>query len=482
MTMTPLIGFAPDADPTTPGVMTDCDGLLPTMKGFKALGSGLSTGLPTLASACQSITVVRKPDDTRRIIAATQTKLYEGATTAWSDVSAGGGSYTGTADGRWRFAQFGNVTLASQKGDALQSSTFGAFAAVAGAPKAALVETINEFVMVADYNDGTDTPDGWYCAGLGGYTNWTTSIASQAASGRLTRTPGRNMALRRLGDDAIIYKERSMYRGVYQGPPIIWGWQLVSDSIGCSSQECVINIGTAHFFIGYEDFYMFDGSRPTPIGSSVKEWFFNDLNASYRYKIHGLHDRNKGVVMWWYPSTNSGGTPDKWIAYNYRKNQWGRGTLSVEALVEYLGADITYESLGTLYATYDDLPARSFDSPFWIGSTPTPAYVDTSHQLKTFSGTPGATSYTTGDFGTDDAIAFISRVRPRFATVPATASMANYYRDQLGAPLTADTTTNIDSGKFDLLRSARWHRLAFAFIGDVEVIGNSVTVEAESDE
>jgi hypothetical protein len=479
----PLLGFAPDLDPTTPGVITDCDGIIPTLKGFRAIGSGVSAGLPALAAACQSIVVVKKLDDTSRIIAGTKTKLYEGATTSWTDVSAGGGSYAGTADGRWRFAQFGNVTLAAQKSDPLQSSISGAFAAIAGAPSASLVETINEFVMVADYNDGTDTPDGWFCSGLADYTNWTPSASSQAANGRLTRTPGRNLALRRLGDDAIIYKERSMYRGVYQGPPVIWAWELVSDSIGCSSQEGVINIGTAHFFIGYEDFYMFDGSRPVPIGSAVKEWFFDDLNFSFRYKIHGLHDRNRGIVMWWYPSTAStGGALDKWVAYNYRKDRWGRGTLTVEALVEYMGASITFDSLGSLYATYDDLPDIAFDSPFWVGSTPLPAYVDSSHVLKTFSGVPAASSYTTGDIGVDDSITFMSRVRPRFTTVPTTASMTNYYRDQLGAALTTDATRSASNGKFDLLRSARWHRMKFDFTGDVEVIGNVVTVEADSDE
>jgi aminopeptidase-like protein len=84
--------------------------------------------------------------------------------------------------------------------------------------------------------------------------------------------------------------------------------------------------------------------------------------------------------------------------------------------------------------------------------------------------------------GDDDQISFLSRVRPKFATVPATASMTNYYRDQLGAALTADATANISNGKFDVLRSSRWHRASFSFTGDMEIIGNAVTLESDSDE
>src|SRR3546814_8834787 len=46
-----LKGFAPDADPTTPGVLTDCDAIVPTTAGLAAATSLVASELPALRSA-----------------------------------------------------------------------------------------------------------------------------------------------------------------------------------------------------------------------------------------------------------------------------------------------------------------------------------------------------------------------------------------------------------------------------------------------
>ncbi len=47
--------------------------------------------------------------------------------------------------------------------------------------------------------------------------------------------------------------------------------------------------------------------------------------------------------------------------------------------------------------------------------------------------------------------------------------MTNYYRQSLSDSLTTDATTTQSSGRFDVLREARWHRLKFDFTGSVEL-------------
>ena len=49
--------------------------------------------------------------------------------------------------------------------------------------------------------------------------------------------------------------------------------------------------------------------------------------------------------------------------------------------------------------------------------------------------------------------------------------MTNYYSDQSGSDFTQDITTTEEDGKFDVLRSARWHRGKFEFTGKVEISG-----------
>ena len=106
--MTPIAGFSPDADPTTPGVLTECTNIVPHPSGFKGAPSAVSVGANALAAECRGAVVATKLDGSRRIFAGTQTKLYELNGTSWTDRSAGGGSSTGSSESRWSFCQFGD--------------------------------------------------------------------------------------------------------------------------------------------------------------------------------------------------------------------------------------------------------------------------------------------------------------------------------------------------------------------------------------
>lgn len=468
--LVPLNNFAPDLDPTTPGVIVECDNLLPTLKGYRASPSPLGVGLPALAAACRGLTVARRLDGTWRVFAGTGAALYEAAGTAWADRSRVGG-YSNPAEARWRFAQFGNVTLATNRGDAMQQSTDAAFSDVPTAPKASIIDTVSGFVMAFDTSDATygDRPDGWWCSALRDQANWTPAIATQAANGRLLDTPGPIRAGRRLGADIVAYKERSMYLGRYVGPPVIWSWTLIPGEIGALSQEAVVDIGTAHVFLGAEDFYLFDGTRPQPIGAPLREWFFGRVDPAYQYRVQSLHDRANSLVYWFYPPKGSGGVLTEWVAYHYKANKWGRGTLTIEAASEYLNGAITFDTLGDRFASYDALPAIAYDSPYWTASSAMMSVIDSSHTLQALQGPAGNTTLTTGDLGDDEAFTTLTRVRPRFAAAPAVATLDHLIHDLLGStPAVAESST-LNAGKFDALWSSRWHRLRLNTTGDMEI-------------
>ena len=471
--LVPLNNFAPDVDPTTPGVIVDCSNLLPTLKGWRAAPTPASLGMPALASTCRGLTVARKLDGTWRVFAGTGTALLEAVGSSWVDQSRVGG-YSNPAEARWRFCQFGNITLAANRTDALQQSLGTTFADVATAPKAAIIETVAGFVMAFDVVDtaGTgfgDQPDGWWCSALRNQADWTPAIATQSANGRLLDTPGAIRAGRRLGGDIVAYKERSMYLGRYVGPPIIWAWTLIPGEIGALSHEAVVDIGTAHVFLGPDDFYLFDGTRPASIGASLREWFFARLDPSYQYKVQSLHDRKNAVVYWFYPVVGSGGTLTEWVAFHYKANKWGRGALSIEAASEYLNGAITYDNLGSRFATYDDLPAIAYDSPYWTVASALQSVVNTSHVLQALNGPAVDASLTTGELGDDRSFTTLTEVRPRFLKSPTTATLTHQVHDTLGDAITEPESSDLNAGKFDALWSARWHRLKVSTTGDMEI-------------
>jgi hypothetical protein len=491
--MPKFIGYAPDLPPTTPGVMTDCAALIPSSRGYKPAATPASVGLPALTGtlpACRGAALVRKTDDTTRLFAGTVNGLFESGSATWTPRSSG--VYALGSTNKWRFAQFGDRSLAAAKTEILQSlTTATTFANVTStAPKGAIVETVNNFVMLLNVNDqgaifdSADRPDGWWCGPKGndGTGNWVPSVTTEAATGTLRSTPGPITAGRRFGNQMVAYKLRSMYLGTYVGPPVIWDWQLLPGEAGAMSQEAVANIGAAddpkHIFMGFDNFYMFAGGRAVSIGNVTEEGFmspvrdtvFAELNASAYYACQALHDPRKALVYFYYPTINSI-TPDKCVVYNYRTNRWGRDDRTIEQVVDFIAAGTSYNDLGTSFSTYNDLPAQSYDVAFALQGAQLPAIFDTTHTLKTLTGTPTNSSITTGDYGDPQQFFDLVRVIPQFLTAPTSATMTNYSRDILSDVLTPRGATAMSSGRFDVLASARWHRAKFDMTGDYEITG-----------
>lgn len=483
-------GFAPDMNIDQQGAIFGGAGFIPTIRGISPPKSFVSAGYPSLASACKGAAVIRLVDDSRRLFAGTQTKLYEGSSTTWNDVS--GAVYTSGTDNRWRFAQFGNDTIATNFADAVQKSTSsGSFSDLGGSPpKAAIVETCAGFVLLFDYNDGSNIyHDGWWCSALQNDASWSPSIATQAANGRLLDTPGSIRAAKALGNTMVVYKERSMYMGFYDGPPVIWRWQLLPGDIGAVSQEAVVNVlingSPAQIFAGFDGFYIFDGTRPISIGDQLKNWYNANASAQYRYKIQAKHDRNKQTVYFYLPDSN--GNLTFCAPFNYRTNKWGyiSNIDPVEAVLEYLGDGVTYTSLGTLYTTYDSLPAISYDSPFWTSGAPVPSVFNSSHVLQTYTGTPGSSGVNFGYTGSNDGFTTLTRIRPNFSVYPTGAFSCNVlYTQNLGDQSPSSiATSNLSNGKMDVLKSSKWCAPQFSCNGgDYELNGYTLVFEGDGEE
>ncbi|OPZ11422.1 MAG: hypothetical protein BWZ07_02031 [Alphaproteobacteria bacterium ADurb.BinA280] len=476
--------FLPDAPRDTPEVLTEVEAV-PTVRGYAGSPTVINGGYAALAAACNGAALIFKLDGSMRIFAGTQSKLYEGSGGTWTDRSRAG-SYT-TGDIRWCFAQFGDTTLAINKATVLQSSTSGAFADVANAPKAACMETVGGFVVLGNTDDtglaitggpNADQGNRWWCSQLFNATGtWAPSAATQATSGLLVSSPGKIIAMKRLGDQVIAYKNRAIHVGQYVGPPDVFDWQLVPGEIGTWSNEAVVSTGTAHLFIGYENVYRFDGSRPVAIGDGIREWFFARLNKQYAYLIAGIHDRNTSTVWWWYPSGSST-TLDSVLVYNYAADRWGHATDATLGAavtvypVQTIQAQITYDnlytSLGISNPQYDQMPNISYDSPFWQASAPVMAVIRDDKVLYTLTGSASDSSITTGYWGDQERYSFCDRVRAKYRTKPTDSTLTPYAVTELGADVaTGSATLNVD--RYDVLQSARWHKFKLEFVGPVEV-------------
>lgn len=465
-----LLGYAPDSDPLTNGVMTNASGVIPTLKGFKGAPSPAITPQASLPATCQGAALAFKLDNSTRLFAGAPTKLYEAGVSTWSDVSRAA-AYTTGASARWRFAQQGNVSLATNGTDTMQGSvSTGAFSCIPGAPIANIIETVNAFVFAL--NTATSA-QGWQCSANNDYTNWSTSIATQATSGTLIATPGPITAGRKFGSAIIAYKRSSMYFGSYVGAPVVWQFDQIPGQAGALSQEVVVNIGTdqnpRHMFMGESDFYIFDGAKPYSVGTNrVKETVFSTMLANRFYACTALHDRINSRVYFYYPVADSV-FPDHCVVYNYRTDRWGVDDRQIEATVDYITPGITYGTLGNFYATYGSLPNLSYGTAFLSSAQVQPAIFGTDHKIRTLTGSSTTSSFTTGDYGDPSQFSTLTRVVPIFQRAPSSATLTNYYKNNEGDSLTQDAITTLMSGHFDVVRDARFHRHKWDMTGDWEM-------------
>lgn len=413
--------------------------------------------------------------------------LTSTAGTAGTPPTSGVIPYTGSAETRWRFAQFGNASIATNLTQQMQVSTSGSFADIAQAPKAAIVETAAGFVLAFNLDAayvGGGRPDAWACSNIYDHLTWTPSSGvNQAQFGYLLNTPGDVRAAKRIGNDVAVYKERSMYLGRYVGPPVIWAFDLVAANAGAVCQEAVIDTGTAHLFIGRDDFWIFDGSRPRPLNAPLKEWFFANSDSKYRYRIRSYFDQFKNLAWWFYPTPGSGGALTDAIVYNLNNDRWGKVSLPIDAVLMYQGSDTIYDDWppGTA-GTFDDIADLPFDSPAFDTEASAMGIIGTDGKIKTMIGPNVDSSITTGDLGDDVQFTTMTQIAPHFTRRPPASSMTHYTRNYVGDVLEDRGTSTLNQNRYDTLASGRQHRMRLVMSGDYEIVGFEPTAVADGAE
>lgn len=464
--MTPILGFAPDVDPTTAGVLVDCSNLIPFEGGFRGAPVATSVGADALAAACRGIAAVTNLSGSRRVIAGTSTKLYELGTTAWTDVSRGA-SYTLGTDDRWSFIQYADATLAATPSAPIQRSTSGAFADIAGAPSAKIIEAAQGFAVAFNTSSFADE---WYCSAYLDDTNWTLSVSNQCVKGRLIGGSGAITAARRFGDNIVAYKSGSMFVGTYVGAPEVWRWAQVSTDVGCVGQDAVVDTVVGHVFVGRDNVYIFDGTTPRPIATgTIRKWLFDDMAGVSQFKTILLWDRPRHLVWIYYASAGGSGAVNRCAVYHVLTQKWGLAHATVEAVVSYTSPTFTYDGGSVLVTTYDASPSISYDSLTWISGATSSAVVNSSHQIASLTGECVSSSWTTGDVGDDEGYRTCKNLRVRYLSAPTTSTATGYTKDAEGDLTATGSSSSQADGRHNMRQTARFHRFKVDTTGDYTV-------------
>jgi len=124
----------------------------------------------------------------------------------------------------------------------------------------------------------------------------------------------------------IVLTDSSVHAMQYLGDPFTFGIQEISSGISIISQNAMVAVGDAIYWMGKGEFYVYDGAV-TQLPCDVKEYVFSDLNNQQGLKVFCGHSAAFSEVWWFYPSLSSAEN-DRYVIYNYEQKVWYYGVMS----------------------------------------------------------------------------------------------------------------------------------------------------------
>lgn len=437
-----MLDYRPDLDPRTPGMLTTVSNVVPTARGYQSAYTATAHTAHTYSLQANEV-YPNKLFASRWlstpggiVIAATNQRLnvYE-YTNGYINVSKAGDyslasqtyQYGEDAVAAFDLCAFGDVIIACNKGvatqyrSALDLTSGTLFADLTGAPQANTCCVARNFVFLGNCGSwstvvGASNILAW--SALADHTDWDVDPqVTQASYAQFSDTPGPITCVRAFRDGVVVFKADAMYYGRYVGAGTnsdIWDFERVSDKIGCVGHRSVADIDTALIFVGKDDVYSFDGTRPQSITQGIYQTIKGHLTSSGNFACRVGHDKPNTSI--WLASTS------EVFVWNYRFNRWGRfGTTNTGVFCNTNADDFRKKTLSSVSAG-----AQTY-------TTTTDHY--NLYTLMIVNGAPKnfnttrstSASLTTGYRGDPVKMQTLRRVNPILATAPASVAAVTCY-------------------------------------------------------
>ena len=162
-------------------------------------------------------------------------------------------------------------------------------------------------------------------------STWNAQITNTAGEQRLGT--GTNIEAAEKGRGQIfVWTDVDVYSMQFIGPPFTFSFSVLGEISGTISKNAATTIEGASFWMGVDNFYMYDGAVRT-LPCPVLQHVFDDFNQVQREKVFAGQNIKFNEIWWFYPSGGSDDI-DKYIIYNYIDNNWSIGTLDRTAWVD----------------------------------------------------------------------------------------------------------------------------------------------------
>lgn len=157
-------------------------------------------------------------------------------------------------------------------------------------------------------------------------TTWTPAATNEAGDIEL-QTTGQIMAGVKTRGQALIITDTDAHSATYIGPPFVYGFDRVGTSCGLASRKAVAASDAGVFWMGPNEFFLYNGTQVQVVPCAVHDYVFGDINKAQISKAWAMTLGQQGEVWWFYPSSTATEI-DRYVAFDYKEGHWMTGELS----------------------------------------------------------------------------------------------------------------------------------------------------------
>lgn len=153
---------------------------------------------------------------------------------------------------------------------------------------------------------------------------WVPEVTNQSGEQRLS-SGGEIVAAVGTRQEILILTDTSIYSAQYLGPPFVWGFNILDEDISIASQNALISVNNATYWMGTDKFFVYDG-RVNTLPCTVRQHVFSTINRDQIAQVVCGNNEAFSEIWWFYPGTGST-TNSLYVTYNYLDNVWAYGSL-----------------------------------------------------------------------------------------------------------------------------------------------------------
>jgi hypothetical protein len=214
---------------------------------------------------------------------------------------------------------------------------------ISSLPGASYVPTVQNFILISDssrftfafgcndYADATQNPMLVRWSDQEDYLEWFPASTNQAGSLQLSHGSKIVTALQSR-QEILIWTDSSLYSMQYQGPPAVWGSQLLGDNLSIAGPNAAAIASGVTYWMGIDKFYKYDGRTQT-LRCDLRQFIYEDINLDQSTQIFASTNEGFNEVWFFYCSANST-VIDRYVTYNYAEDVWAYGTMERTAWLD----------------------------------------------------------------------------------------------------------------------------------------------------